>query len=58
MRFLEERAETLVLLDDSNTVRVLAKDPYTEVKYKMFAGKRIRYVGDGGRNPHGQDSGE
>lgn len=44
MRFLEERAETLVLLDDSNTVRILAKDPYTEVKYKMFAGKRIRYV--------------
>ncbi len=44
MRFLEERGETLVLLDDSNSVRVLAKDPYTEVKYKMFAGKRIRYV--------------
>jgi hypothetical protein len=44
MRFLEERAETLVLLDDSNAVRVLTKDPYTEVKYKMFAGKRIRYV--------------
>ena len=44
MRFLEERAETIVLLDDSNAVTVLARDPYTEVKYKMFAGKRIRYV--------------
>jgi hypothetical protein len=48
MRFLEERAETLVLLDDSNAVRVLAKDPYTEAKYKMFAGKRIRYVATDG----------
>ena len=48
MRFLEERAETLVLLDDSNAVRVLAKDPYTEVKYKMFSGKRIRYVATDG----------
>ena len=48
MRFLEERAETLVLLDDSNDVRVLAKDAYTEVKYKMFAGKRIRYVATDG----------
>ena len=48
MRFLEERAETLVLLDDSNSVRVLAKDPYTEVKYKMFAGKKIRYVATDG----------
>ena len=44
MRFLEERAETIVLLDDSNAVRVLARDPYTEVKYRMFAGKTIRYV--------------
>jgi hypothetical protein len=50
MRFLEERAETLVLLDDANAVQVLTKDPYTEVKYKMFAGKKIRYVAmDGSR---------
>ncbi len=48
MRFLEERAETLVLLDDCNAVRVLAKDPYTQVKYKMFAGRRIRYVATDG----------
>jgi hypothetical protein len=27
---------------------VLTKDPYTEVKYKMFAGKRIRYVATDG----------
>ncbi|MGP8057888.1 MAG: hypothetical protein ACLP9K_09845 [Nitrososphaerales archaeon] len=43
MRFLEERAESLVFLDDS-TVRVVKKDPYNVVKYKMFNGLTIRYV--------------
>ena len=37
MRFLEERAESLVFLDDS-AVRVVKKDPYNVVKYKMFNG--------------------
>jgi hypothetical protein len=48
MRFLEERAESLVLLDDSNTVRMVRKDVYNVVKYKMFSGLRIRYVARGG----------
>ncbi len=43
MRFLEERAESLVFLDDS-AVRVVKKDPYNVVKYKMFNGLTIRYV--------------
>jgi hypothetical protein len=43
MRFLEERAESLVFLDDS-AVRVVKKDPYSLVKYKMFNGLTIRYV--------------
>ncbi len=43
MRFLEERAESLVFLDDS-TVKVVKKDPYNVVKYKMFNGLTIRYV--------------
>jgi len=43
MRFLEERAESLVFLDDS-TVRVVKKDSYNVVKYKMFNGLTIRYV--------------
>ena len=47
MRFLEERAESLVFLDDS-TVRVVKKDPYNVVKYKMFNGLTIRYVARNG----------
>jgi len=43
MRFLEERAESLVLLDDT-AVRVVKKDPFSIVKYKMFNGLTIRYV--------------
>jgi hypothetical protein len=43
MRFLEERAESLVFLDDS-AVKVVKKDPYNVVKYKMFNGLTIRYV--------------
>ena len=43
MRFLEERAESLVFLDDS-AVRVVKKDPYNVVKYKMFNGLTIRYL--------------
>ncbi|MGP8125961.1 MAG: hypothetical protein ACLQEQ_08915 [Nitrososphaerales archaeon] len=49
MRFLEERAESLVFLDDS-TVRVVKKDPYNVVKYKMFNGLTIRYVARDGAN--------
>ena len=43
MRFLEERAESLILLDES-AVRMMRKDPYNVVKYKMFNGLRIRYL--------------
>ena len=54
MRFLEERAESLVFLDDS-TVRVVKKDPYNVVKYKMFNGLTIRYVArDGDQHPQGR----
>jgi len=44
VRFLEERAETLVFLDDANSVRIVRKDAYNVVKYKMFNGLAIRYV--------------
>ncbi len=47
MRFLEERAESLVLLDDS-TIRVVKKDFYSLVKYKMFNGLTIRYIARNG----------
>jgi hypothetical protein len=47
MRFLEERAESLVFLDDS-AVRVVKKDPYNVVKYKMFNGLTIRYLARSG----------
>ncbi len=47
MRFLEERAESLVLLDDS-TVKVVKKDSYSVVKYRMFSGLTIRYVARSG----------
>jgi hypothetical protein len=47
MRFLEERAESLVFLDDS-AVRIVKKDPYNVVKYKMFNGLTIRYVARNG----------
>ncbi len=47
MRFLEERAESLVFLDDS-AVRVVKKDPYNVVKYKMFNGLTIRYIARNG----------
>jgi hypothetical protein len=47
MRFLEERAESLVLLDDS-TVKVVKKDSYSVVKYRMFSGLTIRYIARSG----------
>ncbi len=47
MRFLEERAESLVLLDES-TVRVVKKDSYNVVKYRMFSGLTIRYIAKSG----------
>jgi hypothetical protein len=47
MKFLEERAESLVLLDDS-AVRVVKKDFYSIVKYKMFNGLTIRYIARSG----------
>ncbi len=47
MRFLEERAESLILLDDS-IVRVVKKDFYSVVKYKMFSGLTIRYIARSG----------
>ena len=49
MRFLEERAESLVILDES-AVRMVRKDPYNVVKYKMFNGLRIRYIATSGNS--------
>jgi hypothetical protein len=49
MRFLEERAESLVILDESE-VRMVRKDPYNLVKYKMFNGLRIRYLATSGKS--------
>lgn len=48
MRFLEERAESLVFLGDSNDVKMIKKDPFNIVKYKMFSGLTIRYIARNG----------
>jgi hypothetical protein len=49
MRFLEERAESLVILDES-AVRMVRKDSFNVVKYKMFNGLRIRYIATSGNS--------
>jgi hypothetical protein len=41
---LEERNETLVILDQDRKIRVLNKNSYTLLKYKYYHGSRIRFV--------------
>ena len=46
LELLEERRDSLIVLDDAKNLRVVEKNPYTILKYKWFKGGRIRYSQD------------
>ena len=44
MELLEERSNSLILLDDSRKLLVVQKNPYTVLKHKFYCGRRIRFI--------------
>jgi hypothetical protein len=50
MKLLEERGNTLLLINDDGQVELVKSDPCTLLRYKYFEGKRIRLAMVDGEN--------